>query len=214
IRPNSPAIICSAVAAMGESMAGSHPDGAGGSQRRAPHVTRGRRNFWESVRMNGPRLERILTSTALALILAALTSASATAPDAGTPTAARESEAAAAAGAAAVATGEAAPAPSAAPAAASEATATPKDAAAAAPAANPAVASEQAAAPDPLAALDPADRAVAEKIRDLLAAKNNAIFASKREHAAAEAFYQNRHLAPVWLAKSAGAAPAHTTIPA
>ena len=162
--------------------------------------------------MNGPRLERILASTALALILAALTSASATAQDAGAPTAATASEAAAAAGAAAVATSEAAPAPSAAPAAASQPTATPKDAAAPAPAATPAVASEQAAAPDPLAALDPADRAVAEKIRDLLAAKNNAIFASKREHAAVEAFYQNRHLAPLWLDKGAENARAQAVI--
>ena len=162
--------------------------------------------------MNGPRLERILASTALALILAALTSASATAQDTGTPTAATASEAAAAAGAAAVATSEAAPAPSAAPAAASEATAAPKDAAAPAPAATPAVASEQAAAPDPLAALDPADRAVAEKIRDLLAAKNNAIFASKREHAAVEAFYQNRHLAPLWLDKGVENARAQAVI--
>jgi murein L,D-transpeptidase YcbB/YkuD len=179
--------------------------------------------------MNGPRLERILASTALALILAALTSAAATAQDAGAPvaapkasasevpavpraTAATVSEAAAAAGAAAVATSEAAPAPSAAPAAASEATATPKDAAAPAPAANPAVASEPAAAPDPLAALDPADRAVAEKIRDLLAAKNNAIFASKREHAAVEAFYQNRHLAPLWLDKGVENARAQAVI--
>ena len=179
--------------------------------------------------MNGPRLERILASTALALILAALTSAAATAQDAGAPvaapkasasevpavpraTAATASEAAAAAGAAAVATSEAAPAPSAAPAAASEPTATPKDAAAPAPAANPAVASEPAAAPDPLAALDPADRAVAEKIRDLLAAKNNAIFASKREHAAVEAFYQNRHLAPLWLDKGVENARAQAVI--
>jgi murein L,D-transpeptidase YcbB/YkuD len=162
--------------------------------------------------MNGPRLERILASTALALILAALTSASAIAQDTGTPTAATASEAAAAAGAAAVATSEAAPAPSAAPAAASQPTATPKDAAAPAPAANPAVASEQAAAPDPLAALDPADRAVAEKIRDLLAAKNNAIFASKREHAAVEAFYQNRHLAPLWLDKGVENARAQAVI--
>src|SRR6516162_1625727 len=189
---------------MGESTSGSHPDGAGGSQRRAPRVTRVRRNFWESVRMNGPRLERILASTALALILAALTSAFATAQDTGTPTAATASEAAAAAGAAAVATSEAAPAPSAAPAAASEATATPKDAAAPAPAANPAVASEQAAAPDPLAALDPADRAVAEKIRDLLGAKNNAIFASKREHAA-DGLNVNDYKTPTFAGLSADA---------
>src|SRR5438128_1789962 len=167
--------------------------------------------------MSGPRLERILASTALALILAAPIGASAFAQDAGassataaTPsqaaaaagaaaarqtaaepapsaTAATASQAAAAAGAAAVATREASAAPGTAPAATSETTTAPKDAAVSTPATNPAVVSEQAAAPDPLAALDPADRAVAEKIRDLLAAKSDPIFASKRERAAAEA---------------------------
>ena len=39
---------------------------------------------------------------------------------------------------------------------------------------------------DPLASLDPADRVVAEKIRDLLAAKSDAIFASKSERKAVE----------------------------
>ena len=48
------------------------------------------------------------------------------------------------------------------------------------------------AAPDPLAALDPADRPIAEKVRDLLAAKVDKIFANKKERAAVEAFYQNR----------------------
>src|SRR5262249_22235014 len=72
---------------------------------------------------------------------------------------------------------------------------------AAAPPANAASASEQTAAPDPLAALDPADRAVAEKIRDLLAAKSDKLFANKRERAAVESFYQARHLAPLWLDK-------------
>jgi murein L,D-transpeptidase YcbB/YkuD len=62
-------------------------------------------------------------------------------------------------------------------------------------------ATEPAAAPDPLALLDPADRAIAEKIRDLLATKADRIFASKKERAAAEAFYQNRNLAPLWLDK-------------
>ena len=156
--------------------------------------------------MNGPRLERILASTALALILAALMSASATAQEVGAPTAATSSETAAAAGAAALATRETAPA------AASEATAAPKDAAAPAPAANPAVASEPAAVPDPLAALDPADRAVAEKIRDLLAARTDTIFASKRERAAVEAFYQNRQLAPLWLDKGVENARARAVI--
>jgi murein L,D-transpeptidase YcbB/YkuD len=57
--------------------------------------------------------------------------------------------------------------------------------------------------PDPLASLDPADRPIAEKIRDVLAAKTDKIFASKKERAAVEAFYQNRNLAPLWLDKGA-----------
>ncbi len=192
--------------------------------------------------MSGPRLERILASTALALILAAPIGASAFAQDAGassataaTPsqaaaaagaaaarqaaaepapsaTAATPSQAAAAAGAAAVATREASAAPGTAPAATSETATAPKDAAVSTPATNPAVVSEQAAAPDPLAALDPADRAVAEKIRDLLAAKSDTIFASKRERAAVEAFYQGRHLAPLWLDKGVENARAQAVI--
>jgi len=190
--------------------------------------------------MSGPRLERILTSTALALILAAPIGASAIAQDAGAPaaatpsqaaaaagaaaarqaaaepapsaTAATPSQAAAAAGAAAVARREAAALPSTAPAATSETATAPNDAAVPAPATNPAVASEQAAAPDPLAALDPADRAVAEKIRDLIAAKTDTIFANKRERAAVEAFYQGRHLAPLWLDKGAQNARAQAVI--
>ena len=55
------------------------------------------------------------------------------------------------------------------------------------------------AAPDPLASLNPADRAIAEKVRDLLAAKNDRIFSGKKERAAVEAFYQNRNLAPLWF---------------
>jgi L,D-transpeptidase YcbB len=92
------------------------------------------------------------------------------------------------------------PAPSA-PAAAAPEAATP----AAAPA-SPAVATEQAApTPDPMAALDPADRVVAEKIRDLFAAKTDKtadrIFLAKKERSAAEAFYQSRGFAPLWLDK-------------
>jgi murein L,D-transpeptidase YcbB/YkuD len=56
-------------------------------------------------------------------------------------------------------------------------------------------------APDPFASLDPADRPIAEKIRDLLTAKNDKIFASRKEHAAVETFYQNRNSAPLWLDK-------------
>ena len=192
--------------------------------------------------MSGPRLERILASTALALILAAPICASAVAQEAGAPsataatpsqaaaaagaaaarqaaaepapsaTAATPSEAAAAAGAAAVARREAAAVPSPAPAATSETAPPPDDAAVPTPATDPAVASEQAAAPDPLAALDPADRAVAEKIRDLLAAKTDTIFANKRERAAVEAFYQARHLAPLWLDKGVQNARAQAVI--
>jgi murein L,D-transpeptidase YcbB/YkuD len=78
--------------------------------------------------------------------------------------------------------------------------AAPAPAAAAPAAATPAAASET-VAPDPFASLDPADRPIAEKIRDLLAAKTDKTFASKKEHAAVETFYQNRNMAPLWLDK-------------
>jgi murein L,D-transpeptidase YcbB/YkuD len=66
--------------------------------------------------------------------------------------------------------------------------------------ASPAAATEQSVPPpDPLASLDPADRVIAEKIRDLLAAKADRILVGKKERAAVEAFYQNRNLAPLWL---------------
>ena len=55
---------------------------------------------------------------------------------------------------------------------------------------------------DPLASLDPADRAIAEKVRDLFSAKADKIFSNKKERAAVEAFYQSRNLAPVWFDKS------------
>ncbi len=67
--------------------------------------------------------------------------------------------------------------------------------------AQPAAAAEPVVAPDPLASLDPADRAIAEKLRDLLAGKSDRIFATKKERAAVEAFYQNRNLAPIWFDK-------------
>ncbi len=54
---------------------------------------------------------------------------------------------------------------------------------------------------DPLASLDPADRAVAERVRDLLAMKPNRIFTDEKVQAAVEAFYQKRNLAPLWLDK-------------
>src|SRR5262249_48364461 len=55
--------------------------------------------------------------------------------------------------------------------------------------------------PDPMAALDPADRAIAEKIRELLAAKPDRFFSGKKERGAIEAFYQSRNLLPLWLDK-------------
>src|SRR5262249_8237607 len=98
-----------------------------------------------------------------------------------------------------------APAPAAAaPIAASpaEEVATPTLAADPAAVTEPAVAvTEQAVPVDPLASLDPADRVIAEKMRDLLAATSDKIFASKKERAAAEAFYQNRNFLPLWLDK-------------
>ena len=163
--------------------------------------------------MSGPRYERLLASTALALILAAPIGASA--QDAGAPaTPTTASEVAARAGAAALSTREASAASPAPPAETAEPAPAPKDAVTPASAPSPSVASEQVAAPapDPLATLDPADRAVAEKIRDLLAAKTDKIFAGKRERAAAESFYQARHLAPLWLDKGVENARARAAI--
>jgi murein L,D-transpeptidase YcbB/YkuD len=65
----------------------------------------------------------------------------------------------------------------------------------------PASAPDETPAPDPLISLDPGDHAIAERIRDLLAAIPNRIFAGENERAAVEAFYQKRNLAPLWLDK-------------
>jgi len=92
--------------------------------------------------------------------------------------------------------------PSAAPAPAAPAVTATDPSATPAPATPPAATAET-AAPDPFASLDPADRPIAEKIRDLLAAKTDKIFASKKEHSAVEAFYQARNMAPLWLDKGA-----------
>jgi murein L,D-transpeptidase YcbB/YkuD len=78
--------------------------------------------------------------------------------------------------------------------------------------ADPATATDKAAAPDPLESLDPADRAIAEKIHDLLATKLDRIFPSKKEGAAALAFYQNRNLTPLWLDKGVENARATSAI--
>src|SRR5262249_46961536 len=119
--------------------------------------------------MSGPRCDRMLAGTALALLLAA-------------PFGISAQEAAKSPAIASPAT-EASPPP-----------AIPAGAA-------PAAVTEETAAPDPLASLDPADRVVAEKIRDLLAATPDKIFASKNVKAAVEKFYQGRNLAPLWLDK-------------
>jgi len=205
--------------------------------------------------MRGPSYDRILASTALALILAAPISANAAPPR---PPAAIPAASKVATSPTTTATVQPTAEPAAAPATAAPATPTeaskpaaPTDAAAPAPSqaatppatsapaetataptatpapvttatipaapaeAAPAVATEQ-AAPDPLAALDPADRAVAEKIRDMFANKNDKtldkIFATKRERSAVEAYYQNRNLAPLWLDKGIETARAKAVI--
>ena len=134
--------------------------------------------------MHGPRYSHILASTALALILGASVGLLARDADklAAEPMAAPATEPAAAPGA---------------PAIAAPASDLPIASDGAAPA--PATALEQAPAPDPLASLDPADREIAGKIRDLLASKPDRFFAGRKERAAAEAFYQNRNHAPLWL---------------
>jgi L,D-transpeptidase YcbB len=194
--------------------------------------------------MSGPRYDRILATTALALILAAQFGAAAVAQEAAEVTAAapaaqRAAQMSANAALDAATTPQPAsesavpelaaasskavsPAPgatsvvtkdAAAPAdAASETPAAAKDAVTPATPANSAVATEQTVAPDPMASLDPADRVVAEKIRDLLAAKTDKIFASKKERTAVEAFYQARNLAPLWLEKGVQNARASAVI--
>lgn len=67
-------------------------------------------------------------------------------------------------------------------------------------------------APDPFAALDPADRPIAEKVRDLLAAKVDKTFPNKKERAAVDAFYQARTMAPLWFDKGVESARAKLVI--
>src|SRR3954464_13807562 len=157
--------------------------------------------------MSNPR-NRILASTALALVLAAplgylakghLTAMAATSAEPAVtqfaPVNASPANAAPASEPAAIST-PAAPAAVTEPAAATEQQ----------------TAIEPVVAPDPLAALDPADRAVAEKIRDLLATRGDKLFTAKKEREAVEAFYQNRNLAPVWLDKGIENARAEAVI--
>jgi L,D-transpeptidase YcbB len=185
----------------------------------------------------GLRYERILAGTALALVLAAPFGAYAQAPAEAAkpaaedrvkppalgesipkPPAPPEQDAATPPAAAQPAVVAQPPAAAAAPAAAAQppAAAAQPPAAAQAPAEPAADAKAAAAEPpvvvDPLASLDPADRPIAEKIRDLFAAKSDKIFASKKERAAIEAFYKNRNLAPLWLDKGVENARAKAVI--
>jgi murein L,D-transpeptidase YcbB/YkuD len=147
--------------------------------------------------MRGPRYDRMLTSTALALILAVPLGSIAndTNKIPVVPTAATPAEPAA------TQTGSATTTP---------ANESPAESNGALP--DPATVAEQTAPPDPLASLDPADRAVAEKIRDLLATKPDRFFVSRKERAAAEAFYHNRTFAPLWLDKGVANARAASVI--
>ena len=161
--------------------------------------------------MHNPRNNRILASTALALILAIPLGSMAKNDN---PPAAAPVSATPAATLAAMPAEQAST--QAARATAIEASEPPAISSGASPepatATEQAASTEQAAAPDPLASLDPADRAVAEKIRDLLATKPDSFFASKTERAAIEAFYQNRNLAPLWLDKGVQNARAEAVI--
>jgi L,D-transpeptidase YcbB len=159
--------------------------------------------------MRGLRYDRILTGTAVALVLAAVTGAHAAStkntlvthkPPKITTEAPSPPSAAPPTTTTADVTGAptVAPLDVEAPPVLKPAVATP---AAAPPAAAVPAAASETVAPDPFASLDPADRPIAEKIRDLLAAKTDKIFASKKEHAAVETFYQNRNMAPLWLDK-------------
>ena len=53
-----------------------------------------------------------------------------------------------------------------------------------------------------LPSLDAADRAIAEKIRELLAGGSEKIFSASEERQKVEAFYQRRQFAPLWLDKA------------
>jgi murein L,D-transpeptidase YcbB/YkuD len=181
--------------------------------------------------MRGPRHDRILAGTALAIVLAVASAADAASnngpvihdsakrpvlardPIPAPPTTPAASDFESPPDAAEPAKTESVPAPT--PAATTPAATAPTatapvpaaatsaaPAAAATPVAPATTAAAPATASDPLATLDPADRPIAEKIRDLLA-KTDKIFTTKHEHAAVETFYQNRNLAPLWIEKGA-----------
>ena len=130
--------------------------------------------------MYHPRNNRILASTALALILAIPLGSMA--KNDNPPAAASVS---ATPDAALAATSAEQASTQAARANATEASDPPAISSGASPATSKeqAASTEQAAAPDPLASLDPADRAVAEKIRDLLATKGGQAFSPARRSA-------------------------------
>jgi murein L,D-transpeptidase YcbB/YkuD len=65
--------------------------------------------------------------------------------------------------------------------------------------------------PDPIASLDPADRPLAEQVRDLLA-KADRIFATRKERLAVEAFYKKRNYQPVWFERGAVSARSNAAI--
>jgi len=135
--------------------------------------------------MRGNRYDRILAGTALTLIL---TFASAHAqPDLLEARMPLPEQSVVPPPTAADVTGTASS--SATPGIATPSQATPSDSAVAAP--EP--------APDPLASLDPADRPIAEKMRDLLAAKVDRIFPNRKERGVVETFYQNHNFAPLWF---------------
>ena len=148
--------------------------------------------------MRGLRYDRILTGTAVALVLAAVTGADA---------ASTKSTVAHAPSKVTTAGPTQAPATTATADATNEPGGIAPVKAETVPAATPVpgsvtpAAASETVAPEPFASLDPADRPIAEKIRDLLAAKTDKIFAGKKEHAAVETFYQNRNMAPLWLEK-------------
>src|SRR5262249_28062426 len=155
------------------------------------------------------RLHRILAGTAMALVLAATSGA-----DAGPVRKLPDTKVTTPATRAAAPAGES-PAPNAVPAAPAPDTPAPavaKPDAAPDTAAPAPQAGAETTPPDPLASLDPADRPIAEKIRDLLAAKVDKIFTTKKEHAAVEMFYQNRNLAPLWTEKGVENARARLAI--
>ena len=136
--------------------------------------------------MGGQRCDRILAGTALAMVLALAPSAYAQ-PDKLEAAVPMPEPATLPPPTAADIAGKAAP--------------DPNTAAAPAPAPAETAAAPETPPPDPLASLDPADRPIAEKMRDLFAARVDKIFGNKKERSAVETFYQNRNLMPLWLDK-------------